>query len=162
MRRILSVVCSPSLDLVLVVDMVTPSIGTLESILPHVDQSESLDMYSFQSIILPSDEELLEAMVKVNEHSSLSVSSSLKNDTQSIVHFPVSTHEHSSFSVSSSLKNETDPPPIESSLLLDIVLEPSFPPPVSIDPLPSSLSGEPIPISNQESNRVQKKSRWMK
>jgi hypothetical protein len=64
--------------------------------------------------------------------------------------------------MSSSLKNETDPPPIESSLPLDLVLEPSFPPPVSVDPLSSSLSGEPIPISIQESNQVQKKSRWMK
>jgi hypothetical protein len=58
-------VCSSSLDLVLTVDMVTPSLGTLEPVLPPVDQSESLDMYSFQSIILPSDEDLLEAMVKV-------------------------------------------------------------------------------------------------
>jgi hypothetical protein len=33
---------------------------------------------------------------------------------------------------------------------------------VSVDPLSSSLSGEPIPISIQESNRVQKKSRRMK
>jgi hypothetical protein len=78
---------------------------------------------------------------------------SLKNETDN--------HEHSSLSVSSSLKNETDPPPIESSLPLDLVHEPSFPLPVSVDPLSSSLSGEPIPISIQESNRVQKKSWWM-
>jgi hypothetical protein len=87
-------------------------------------------------------------------HSSLSVSRSLKNETDN--------HEHSSLSVSSSLKNETDPPPIESSLPLDLVPEPSFPLPVSVDPLYSSLSSEPIPISSQESNWVQKKSQWMK
>jgi hypothetical protein len=50
--------------------------------------------------------------------------------------------------VSISLKNETDPPPIELSIPLDLVPEPSFPPPVSVDPLSSSLFGEPIPISS--------------
>jgi hypothetical protein len=46
--------------------------------------------------------------------------------------------EHSSLSLSSSLKNETDPPPFQSSLTLDHILEPSFPPP-----------SENVPISNQ-------------
>jgi hypothetical protein len=49
--------------------MVTPSLGTLESILPPIDLSESLTMYSFQSVVLPSDEDLLEAMVESDEHS---------------------------------------------------------------------------------------------
>jgi hypothetical protein len=83
------------------------------------------------------------------EHSFLSVSSSLKNETD--------THEHNSLSMSRSLKKETDPPPIESNIQLDLVLEPSFPSPLSVDPLSSSLSSEPIPISIRESNRVQKK-----
>jgi hypothetical protein len=46
-------------------------------------------------------------------------------------------HEHSSSSLSISLKNETNLPPLESSLTMDRVLEPSF-------PLPS----ENIPINN--------------
>jgi hypothetical protein len=37
--------------------------------------------------------------------------------------------EHTSLSLSSSLKYETNPPPLESSFTLDQVLEPSFPPP---------------------------------
>jgi hypothetical protein len=104
-----------------------------------------------------------------HEHSSLSVSSSLKNETDNHEHssFSVSSslknetdnHEHSSLFVSRSLKNETDPPPIESNLPLDIVHEPSFHLHVSVYPLYSSLSGEPIPISIEESNQVQKKSR---
>jgi hypothetical protein len=201
-------VCLYSLDLVLVVDMVTPSLGTLELVLHSVDQSESLDMYSFQSIILLSNEDLLEAMVNVHEHSSLSVSSSLKNETENYEHSSLSmaillknetdnyehsslsvssslknetvkyehsslsvsillknetdNYEHSSLSVSSSLKNESYPPPIESSLPLDLVLEPSFPPLVLVDPLSSSLSSEPIPISSQKTNQVQKKIRQTK
>jgi hypothetical protein len=55
------------------VNMVTPSLGTLELVLISVDQSDSLDMYSFWSIILPSDEDLLETVVKVNEHNSICV-----------------------------------------------------------------------------------------
>jgi hypothetical protein len=51
-------VCSSSLDLVLIVDMINPSIGKLEPVLPPVDQSESLDTYSFHSIILLSNENL--------------------------------------------------------------------------------------------------------
>jgi hypothetical protein len=93
-------VCSPSLDLDPVVDMVNHSIGDLEPDLPLVTPIESLDMYSFQSVVLPSDEDLLEAMVKGFEQSSFPMSSSLKNETKD--------YEHSSFSMSSSLKNETD------------------------------------------------------
>jgi hypothetical protein len=47
-------------------------------------------------------------------------------------------------------------------VLLDPVLEPSFPLLVSINRLSSSLSSEPIPISIQESSQVQKKSQLMK
>jgi hypothetical protein len=54
--------------------------------------------------------------------------------------------EHSSLSLSSSLKNETDPPPFKSSLTLDHVLEPSFPPP-----------SENVPISNQTLNEERRK-----
>jgi hypothetical protein len=81
MRRSLSLY-APSLDLDLVVDMVNHSIGDLEPDLPLVTPTESLDMYSFQSVVLPSDEDLLEAMVKGFEQSSVSVSSSLKNETK--------------------------------------------------------------------------------
>jgi hypothetical protein len=85
-------------------------------------------------------------MVNFNEHSSLSMSSSLKNETD--------THEHSSFSVSSSLKNEMDPPPIESSLILDTVLETSFLLPMLVDHISSSISSETITSSIQESNQA--------
>jgi hypothetical protein len=64
--------------------------GVLESDISPVTPIESLDINYFQSIVLPSDEDLLEAMVKDYEHSSLSVSSSLKNETDN--------HEHSSLS----------------------------------------------------------------
>jgi hypothetical protein len=67
---------------------------------------------------------------------------------------PWSRHMIIALSMSSSLKNEIDLPPIESSLPLDLVPEPSFPMHVSVDPLSSSLSGEPIIISIQESNQV--------
>jgi hypothetical protein len=63
-------ICSTSLDLDPVVDMVNPSMGVLESDLSPITPIESLDIHSFQSIVLPSDEDLLEAMVKVYEHSS--------------------------------------------------------------------------------------------
>jgi hypothetical protein len=46
------------------------------------------------------------------------------------------------------------PPPIESSIFLDLVTEHSFHLPMSVDPL--SSYGEHLPISNQESNQVQK------
>jgi hypothetical protein len=82
------------------------------------------------------------------------VSSSLKNETYD--------YEHIYFPLSSSLKNETNPPPINSSPPLDLVPKLSFHMLVSLDPLYSSLSREPIPISIQESFRVQKKSWWMK
>jgi hypothetical protein len=59
--------------------------------------------------------------------------------------------EHSSLSLSSSLKNETDPPPLQSILTLDRVLEPSFPPP-----------SENVSISNQKPKRGKKKSHWRK
>jgi hypothetical protein len=74
-----------------------------------------------------------------HENSSLAVSSLLKNETYK--------HDHISSSMSRSLKNETTPPPIESSLPLDLVPEPSLPLPMSIDPISSSLFGELIPIS---------------
>jgi hypothetical protein len=46
---------------------------------------------------------------------------------------------HSSLSLSSLLKNEIDPPPLQSILMLDRVLEPCFPPP-----------SENVSISNQQ------------
>jgi hypothetical protein len=123
--------------------MVTPSLGTLEPILPPIDHNNYLDMYSFQRIILLSNEDLLEAMVKVYENSSFLVSISLKNQTDD--------YEHSYFPMSIYLKNETYIPPINSSLPLDLVLKPSFHLPVFVYRISSSLSGEPIPISSQES-----------
>jgi hypothetical protein len=62
-------VCSPSLDLDPIVNMVNQSLGTLDSTLPSIDLSNSLTMYSFQSIGVPYDEYLLEAMVESHEHS---------------------------------------------------------------------------------------------
>jgi hypothetical protein len=53
----------PSSDLDLVVDMVISSIGILEPDLPTPIMP--LDMYSFQSVVLPSSEDLLEAMIEV-------------------------------------------------------------------------------------------------
>jgi hypothetical protein len=53
----------PSSDLDLVVDMVISSIGILEPDLPTPIMP--LDMYSFQSVVLPSHEDLLEAMIEV-------------------------------------------------------------------------------------------------
>jgi hypothetical protein len=53
----------PSSDLDLVVDMVISSIGILEPDLPT--PIATLDMYSFQSVVLPSSEDLLEAMIEV-------------------------------------------------------------------------------------------------
>jgi hypothetical protein len=93
-------ICSTSLDSYLVVDMVNSSMGDLEPNIFPVTPIESLGIHYFQSIVLSFDEDLLEAMVKVHEHSSLYVSRSLKNKTNN--------HEHSSLYVSSSLKNETD------------------------------------------------------
>jgi hypothetical protein len=53
----------PSPDLDPVVDMVISSIGLLEPDLPTL--IEVVDMYSFQSVFLPSSEDLLEAMADV-------------------------------------------------------------------------------------------------
>jgi hypothetical protein len=53
----------PSSDLDLVVDMVISSIGILELDLPT--PIVALDMYSFQSVVFPSSEDLLEAMIEV-------------------------------------------------------------------------------------------------
>jgi hypothetical protein len=115
---------------------------------------------------------LLKNETKYYEHSSLFVSRSLKNETDTHEHSSLSvsislkneidTHDHSSLSMSRSLKNETQPPPIDSSIQLNLVHEPSFPLPVSFDPLSCSLSSETIPISSQESNRVQNKNLGMK
>jgi hypothetical protein len=49
----------------------------------------------------------------------------------------------------------------KSRLPKDMVPKHSLPLPISVDPLSSSLFGEPIPISNQESKKVRMKSRWM-
>jgi hypothetical protein len=56
-------VCSTYFDLDMVVDMVISSIGILEPDL--LTPIATLDMYSFQSIVLPSNEDLLEAMIEV-------------------------------------------------------------------------------------------------
>jgi hypothetical protein len=56
----------------------------------------------------------------LNEHSSFPMSSSLKNETD--------VYEHSSSFLSRSLKNKTKPPPFESILTMDQILEPYFPP----------------------------------
>jgi hypothetical protein len=50
----------PSLDLDLVVYMVIYLIGLLEQDIPTL--IKAIDMYSLQSVFLPSSEELLEAM----------------------------------------------------------------------------------------------------
>jgi hypothetical protein len=53
----------PSFDLYSVVDMVISSIGILEPNIPtHI---AALNMYSFQSVVMPSSEDLLEAMIEV-------------------------------------------------------------------------------------------------
>jgi hypothetical protein len=135
-------ICSTYLDLDLVVDMVNPSMGYLEPDISPTTPIKSLNIHSFQSIVLPSDEDLFEAMVRKHDHSSLCVSSSLKNETNNHEHSSIyvprslknetDNHEHSSLSTSSSLKNEKDPPPVESSLPLGLVHEPSFPLPVQL------------------------------
>jgi hypothetical protein len=55
----------------------------------------------------------------------------LKNETDA--------YDHSSLSLSSLLKNETNPPPSESSLPLDQVIEPSFPPRTENIPICSQM-----------------------
>lgn len=97
------------------------------------------------------------------------MSSSLNNEPDSYKHslLPVSslckneTYEHGSIPMSSSLKNEIDPSRIESSVLWNLGLEPSFHSPVLLDFLPPFPSGEPIYTSNRESNWVEKISWWM-
>jgi hypothetical protein len=74
-------VCSTSLDSDLVDDMVKSSIGDLELYLSPLTCIESLDIHSFHIIVLLSNEDLLEAMVKKYEHSSLCMLIWLKNET---------------------------------------------------------------------------------
>lgn len=50
--------CSRSLDLVLEIDSVTPTMGALEASLSPIDPSEC----SLQDVVLPSDEDILEVM----------------------------------------------------------------------------------------------------
>jgi hypothetical protein len=59
---VLSPMTSTSDDLYSVVDMVISSLGLLE--LDLLTPVAALDMCSFQSILLPSNEDLLEAMTK--------------------------------------------------------------------------------------------------
>jgi hypothetical protein len=68
----------PSSDLDPVIDMVIFSIGILDPDAPT--PIAPLDMYSFHSVVLPSHEDLLEAMIKMIAMSMvpISVSSSLK------------------------------------------------------------------------------------
>jgi hypothetical protein len=74
----------------------------------------------------------------LNEHSFF-LMTMLKNEMDA--------YEHSSSSISISLKNETYPPLFKSSLTLDLILEPYFPPP-----------SENVPINNQTPKRGKKKS----
>jgi hypothetical protein len=62
-------VCLNYLESYLVVDMVNSSMGAFELDITPITPIESLDIHSFQRIFLLSDEDLLEAMVKVHEHS---------------------------------------------------------------------------------------------
>ena len=54
--------CSPSMDLVLAIDLVAPSMGALEPSFPPIDPSEC----SFYKVVLPSYEDLLEAMTRLS------------------------------------------------------------------------------------------------
>jgi hypothetical protein len=80
-------VCLTYLDSDMVVEMVNPSMGDLEPDILLITPIDSLDMHSFQSIILPCNEDLLESIVKTHENSLIYVSISLKNETYN--------HEHS-------------------------------------------------------------------
>jgi hypothetical protein len=60
-------VFSSYLDLNLTVDMVNHSLGTLKYTLSPIDLSKSLTMYSFQSIVLMYDEDLLEDTMESDE-----------------------------------------------------------------------------------------------
>ena len=53
--------CSPSMEPVLAIDLVTPTIEALEPSLPPIDPSECY----FQDVVLPSDGDLLEAMTSL-------------------------------------------------------------------------------------------------
>jgi hypothetical protein len=113
-------------DLDPIVDMVIYSVGLLEPDLstPNV----TLDMVSFQSVFLPSNEDLLEAMTEfypltwcpygacplgihdqedIEDSFCISEATSLKNETEVFEH---------SFIISSSLKNETTSRIVFSSL----------------------------------------------
>ena len=46
--------------------MVTPSLGALEPDCYPIDQSEFIDMYSFQNFIPPSNENFLQSMLKID------------------------------------------------------------------------------------------------
>ena len=50
------------MDIVLAIDLVTPSMGELEPSLPLVDPSE----YSFQDVVLPLDEDILKDMINLD------------------------------------------------------------------------------------------------
>ena len=54
--------CSPFMDLVPKTDLVTPMIGALDPSLPPIDPSGC----SFQDVVIPSDEDLLEAMTSLD------------------------------------------------------------------------------------------------
>lgn len=54
--------CSLSVDLVSIIDLVTLLMGALELILPPIDPSE----FSFQDVVLPSNEYLLEARINLD------------------------------------------------------------------------------------------------
>jgi hypothetical protein len=97
-------------------------VAQFDMILMQVQQSlESFDplvvhgLNEHSSLSLSSS---LKSETYGNDNSSLSLSSSLKNETDA--------NKHKSLSLSSLLKNEIDPSPSESSLPLDIILEPSF------------------------------------
>jgi hypothetical protein len=85
----------------------TPHVSMLNMIFTQVQQSLELS----DPLVVPG----------LDEHSYFHVPSSLKNETNS--------YKHSSLSLSRLLKNKTDPHPFESSLTLDRILEPYFPPP---------------------------------
>jgi hypothetical protein len=67
-------ICSISLDSYQVVGMVNPSMEDLKPNISLVTTFDSLDIYYFHIFFLSSNEDHLETMVKVHEHSSLYVS----------------------------------------------------------------------------------------
>ena len=58
--------CSSSLESNLEIDMVTPSLGSLEPNLTPMSPSEFLGMSFFHDVVIPSDDDLLEAMTKID------------------------------------------------------------------------------------------------